>query len=181
MRNLFLFLLFLVPLISNAQQAGAPSLGNTGYLDYKMSYKTIRLRNHVSTLDLKYLHKISDKPDESGCTLYSYTDPDLLNFGNGVILKRIQLKMYMNFIASIYLICDKSDGSKIKEVFKTAYGKEFQENQFLDNYAWVGTLASVYLTYEDSDLSAAIYSHTMLNSMITDSKNKSAAKAASDL
>ena len=173
----FLLILFL-PLLAIAQ----PEIGSIKYLDFKKSYKSIRLGSDISTLNSSYLFKLSEKTDASGCYVYSYSDPSVLNFGSGIELKRLQMKVYNNKIASVYLFFDQSDGKKIKEIFTTAYGKLYsQKDESLDQYVWLGSLADVYLTYEDSNLSAAIYSDLILNKLIASKAASSTSQAASDL
>lgn len=178
MKKLLFLLIFILPILAQAQ----PEIGSIKYLDFKKSYKSVRLGSDISTLNSSYLLRISEKPDASGCYIYTYSDPAALNFGSGIALKRIQLRIYHDKIASVYLFFDQSDGNKIKEIFTTAYGKVYsQKDELMDQYVWLGTLADVYLTYEDSNLSAAIYSDLILNKIIHSKAESSTSQAASDL
>ena len=178
MKKLLFLLILTLPILVQAQ----PEIGSIKYLDFKKSYKSVRLGSDISTLNSSYLLRLSEKPDASGCHLYTYSDPAALNFGSGVQLKRIQIKAYYDKIASVYLFFDQSDGKKIKEIFTTAYGTVYsQKDDLLDQYVWLGSLADVYLTYEDSNLSAAIYSDLILNKIIASKAKNSTSQAASDL
>jgi hypothetical protein len=181
MKRIILILAIFLPICSLAQSI-APEMGSTDYLDYKKSYKTIKLSDDVSKLNEKYLYKISEKPDAAGCIMYSYSDPNVLNFGNNVQLKRIQLKTYHGLIASIYLFFDQEDGDKIRDIFSTAYGSKFLKVEASkDVYLWRGVLADVYLSYASSSLSAVIYSDNVIGKMIKNSTENSTTKAAGDL
>lgn len=183
MKKIILFLIILIPLIAKSQQQVAPEMGSLEYLDFKKSYKSIKLGSNISTLTSNYLSKSSGSADENGCFLYSYTDPAVLNFGNGVQLQKIRLKVYGDMVVSIYMFFDSADGSKIKDVFTTAYGKNFnQSNPSLDNYLWLGSLADVFLSYSDDDkVGAVAYNDRSLNKIIKKAATASASKAASDL
>lgn len=51
----------------------------------------------------------------------------------------------------------------------------------MDQYVWLGNLADVYLSYENENLSAAVYSDLILNKIIRSKAESSTSQAASDL
>jgi hypothetical protein len=183
MKKLILFLVLIMPFVAKSQQQSAPEMGSTRYLDFKKSYKSIKLGSNISTLTSNYLSKTSESADENSCYLYNYSDPAALNFGNGVQLKKIKLRVFGDMIVSIYLFFDSADGNKVKEIFTTAYGKNYsQSNSSLDRYLWLGSLTDVYLSYSDDDkVGAAIYNDSILDQAIKKGSKASASKAASDL
>lgn len=174
--------MFLCPLLVKAQSGVTPPIGSTKYLDYKRSYKSIKLGSDITLLDSKYLIKLSEKPDDKGRFLYTYNSPELLNFGNNVQLKRIQIQSYLDKVAAVYLIFEKEDGNKVREVFTTAYGSNFnQTDETSDTYLWRGSLVDVYLTYDKESLSAVIYTDVVIDSFIKRRLKSDAKQAASDL
>ncbi|MVN90779.1 hypothetical protein [Mucilaginibacter aquatilis] len=182
MKNWILIFMFICPLLIKAQSAATPPIGSIKYLDYKRSYKSIKLGSEISTLNSKYLIKQSEKADDQGRYMYSYNNPEALNFGNNVQLKRIQIKSYLDKIAAIYLIFEQEDGNKIKEVLTTAYGSDYnQSDETKDTYLWRGSFADVYLTYERESLSAMIYSDVIIDKFIKRRVKSDANQAASDL
>ncbi len=180
MKKLVMIIALLLPLISMAQESTA-RLGSINYLDTKKSYKVIKLGGDIKDLKSEYLFKLSETPDASGCYVYTYNDPALLNFGNGVVLKRLQIKTYVGLVSSIYLFFEKEDGNRVRDVFTTAYGSNYtQSNAEEDSYLWKGSLATLYLTYE-KELSAAMYTSVAMDKIISQRKANSASSAASDL
>lgn len=111
MKKFFLLLLLLLPVLAQAQ----PEIGSIKYLDYKKSYKSIRLGSDISTLSSSHLLRISEKTDATGCHIYTYSDPAALNFGSGISLKRIQLRVYYDKIASVYLFLIKAMERRTKK------------------------------------------------------------------
>ena len=166
-RFIFCFLAFyLVALGCYAQK------GTTAYLDEKKGFKGIVLGDSIS----KYKEMLVAK--DGG---YEVSDSTLLHIGGEVKLSFILVKEYKGLVCSIDASAKKQYGTKLFDIFRSAYGNAYvQINKFKENYIWL--TENVELDFlNDGKYSVFVYKDAKLEIQKAKEERAKINQAADDL
>lgn len=145
MKQSILFLLVFIPAIAMAQKE--PKQGTVKYLDYKRSFKEITLGAPIETVEEAVIEVEGDEV-QPGVTTYKVVDEDMLKIADLVEIKEMNLYVFDGKIAMLIMVLEKPNGRNLHDLFSEAYGRGYKNNQFMDQYAWIGKEVSMILDYD---------------------------------
>ena len=149
--------------------------GALSYLDEKKGFKGIVLGDSINRYS-----NILEVSKKNG--VFNVTDTTMLRIGKDVNLILVQVKEYQGLIHSISAVAKKEYGSKLFNIFISAYGISYvQLNQFKKNYIWIADSVELYFFNDDTKFCAFTLKDLKLEKAKSIEEKENTNKAVDDL
>lgn len=148
--------------------------GTLSYLDEKKGFKGIVLGDSIN--------RYSNILEVSKNGVFNVTDSTMLRIGKDVNLILVQVKEYQGLIHSISAVAKKEYGSKLFNIFISAYGISYvQPNQFKKNYIWIADSVELNFFNDDTKFCAFTIKDLKLEKAKSIEEKENTNKAVDDL